>query len=151
MAHATHIDVFTTHTVEGMLFGFEEAQEWIANQVLNALFVLQPGAITLLTSAPLTGPTRPSSLRNTSLQLLIASVEVMSPNIQFDSERQHIDECQDLWLIIDQLFPFHSVVKVPSNFSDKARLQCIRTTSTEALSQFLFTLDLILRDTSAKL
>ena len=87
LAHATHVNVLSAHAVEGVFFCLKQAEQWIANEVLDALLVLQPRALTLLTTPSFAGTARPASLWDSTLKFLVPPIEVVSANVKFHCQR----------------------------------------------------------------
>ena len=101
MAHATNVNVLSAHAVEGVFFCLKQAEQRIANEVLDAFLVLQTSAFTLLTTPSFAGTARPASLRDSTLQFLVPSVEVVSANVELHRQGKDIDQGQNLWFVVD--------------------------------------------------
>ena len=115
-AQTAHVNVLSSHAVEGVFCSLENLQHRVANEVLNALFVLQAGVVTTFASSPLAGSAGPAGLGDASFQFSVAAVDVDGPHVKFDREGKHVDECQDVGLVVDQGYALQSALQALPDF-----------------------------------
>ena len=111
--------------MERVLNTLKNLEHWVADKVLNTLFVLQTGEVASFATATFASPTRPSGLRNPTLQLSIASVHVDGSNIQFHRQRQDVDERQNIGFVVDQFDIAEAFLESLSDFFDQSGLEGI--------------------------
>ena len=88
---------------------------------------------------------------NASFQLSVAPVHVDGANIQFNRERQDIDESQHIGLVVDQFDVAQTVFEALSNLVHQRGFEGFRTTGTESFAEFFLLLNLVFRESSTEL
>ena len=87
--------------MESMFTAFKELNQWVADEILNARWVLLASVVALLTTSAFAGSAWPTSLWNSSFIFFVTTVDVSASNIECNGQGKDIDERKNIWLIVN--------------------------------------------------